>query len=49
MMKPIRIREFFLLDGGKLVLMPGHGLQRVVRQMIKQSRHARVKKARRSS
>jgi hypothetical protein len=49
MMKPIRIKDFFLLDSGKLVLVPGHSLQRVVRKMIKQSRHARALKKKRPS
>lgn len=50
MMKPIRIENYFLLDSGKLILVPGHSIQRVVRQMIKQSRHARaLNKKKRSS
>jgi len=49
MITPIVIREFFLVDGDKLVSARVPQLQRVVRRMIKQSRKARVSKKKRPS
>lgn len=49
MIKPIAIKQFFLAKGGKLVSLPGDGIQRVVRQMVKQSRPARGQTKKRSS
>lgn len=47
MIKPISLKKFFLASGGKLVSIPGDGIQRVVRQMVKQSRPTRVAKKKR--
>ena len=49
MNSPVHIKNYFLVQGDKLVQVPGPGIQRVVRQMIKQSRPTRVPKKKRSS
>lgn len=49
MLHPVIIREIFLVDGDKLVLSRVGSLQRVVRQMVKQSRKAQPAKKKRSS
>ena len=49
MLKPVHIREIFLVDGDKLVLSRVGSLQRVVRQMIKQSRKTPPSKKKRPS
>ncbi|MBY0518705.1 MAG: hypothetical protein K2P81_17475 [Bacteriovoracaceae bacterium] len=49
MIKPIKIQNIFLARGDKLILMPGHRIQRVVRQMIKHSRLTHSPKKKRSS
>lgn len=48
MMKPVQMREFFLIQGNKLVLLPTTQLQRIVRQMIKSSKVRATSRRRRS-
>lgn len=49
MLQPVRLREFYLKDGDKLIDSRVGSLQRVVRQMIKQSRKTRPNKKKRPS
>ena len=49
MIKPIKIQHIFLAQGDKLILMPGHRIQRVIRQMIKHSSQTQTPKKKRSS
>lgn len=49
MLRPVQIREIFLVDGDKLVASRVGSLQRVVRQMIKQSRKTPSSKKKRPS
>lgn len=49
MLKGVHIKDIYLVDGDKLVLSRVGSLQRVVRQMIKQSNQARPSKKKRSS